>query len=914
MLVRPLESIAAGDHVGFFPDDAASSLRALVLFLWGGISRRERCLAIGGTWSPAEFLGHARALGFDPGGMISQDQVIFSRRRSFRNVDALRGFLEEHEHAAVRKGFSALRVAVDMGSVRGLRESPAAALKGCRRTTLCVYERGRLDSSFLLSAIETHPLVLIEDALLANPYHLPEGVRGDDASAERVDARLTTLERLMAGQKAMAELENRFGSVSGNTMDMTGRLCSKEEPAGFRDILREITHRKQAARYEQALIRAEEQSRAKGEFLAHMSHEIRTPINGIIGMTEIVLETGLSSEQQELIGTVYRESENLLCLVNAILDFSKLESSCLELEQLPFDLKALMEDISRSSAVRAEQKGLELIMYLSPEMPTRLVGDPGRLRQILTNLVGNAVKFTDRGEILFKAECAGGLGDRVEVRFLVKDTGIGIPREKQEAIFESFTQADSSTTRKYGGTGLGLSITRKLAELMGGKVGVSSEVGQGSTFWVTAVFGRQKEQPRLPVLGDISPGDIHILVVDDNVSARDTVAAYLAAWGCRVVEATSGQEALSIMKDRAASGRRIDCVVTDSHMPFMDGFELSARIRAEDRFKGVPIVMLNPLGSIGDGKRCMQAGIQGYLPKPVRREDLVKVISLVLRQGEPGPDKVPAPLITRHALHEMNGAGMRILLAEDYPTNREVAVRHLAVRGCQVDVVEDGQQALAAYKHAHYDLILMDIEMPVMDGFAAARAIRDIEERLGREDAGSIRKHIPIVAMTAHAVPGFRERCTQAGMDDYIAKPVRRDALIAMVEKWTGSPGAAQREEMREADPGSALPEPMDYSRALLEFDNDRTFLRGILDGFMATVKGQITALREAISNGRAEQVKKEAHAIRGGAANLTAETLSGCALELEKLAGTGILDGGAEALDRLENEFMRLEEYAQRI
>jgi CheY-like chemotaxis protein/HPt (histidine-containing phosphotransfer) domain-containing protein len=310
----------------------------------------------------------------------------------------------------------------------------------------------------------------------------------------------------------------------------------------------------------------------------------------------------------------------------------------------------------------------------------------------------------------------------------------------------------------------------------------------------------------------------------------------------------------------------------------------------------------------------MQAGIQGYLPKPVRREDLVKVISLVLRQGEPGPDKVPAPLITRHALHEMNGVGMRILLAEDYPTNREVAVRHLAVRGCQVDVVEDGQQALAAYKHAHYDLILMDIEMPVMDGFAAARAIRDIEERLGREDAGSIRKHIPIVAMTAHAVPGFRERCTQAGMDDYIAKPVRRDALIAMVEKWTGSPGAAQREEMREADPGSALPEPMDYSRALLEFDNDRTFLRGILDGFMATVKGQITALREAISNGRAEQVKKEAHAIRGGAANLTAETLSGCALELEKLAGTGILDGGAEALDRLENEFMRLEEYAQRI
>jgi PAS domain S-box-containing protein len=742
----------------------------------------------------------------------------------------------------------------------------------------------------------------------------------DDDTARRVFSLFNTVFKTGNPDKGFDwELIQKNGEKRPIEGSISLMRDSKGQPVGFRGVLRDITHRKEAEELHKTMIKAEAQNRAKSEFLAHMSHEIRTPLNGVIGMTEIALDTNLTAEQREIITTVYRESENLLGLINDILDFSKLESHRLEIENIPFDLKGLMEDISCSFAVMAKKKDLELIMYVSPEMPTRLVGDPGRLRQILTNLLSNALKFTDKGEILLKVEYLEGMGAKTRARFLVKDTGIGIPQEKLGTIFESFTQADSSTTRKYGGTGLGLSISKRLTSLMDGQIGVESKPGEGSAFWFTAVFTHQDEPDMLPVTEGVDLTGIKVLVVDDNISARSTFASYLKAWGCIPLEATSALEALDILKDKNISGGQIKLVITDFHMPVMDGFALAAQIRAEETFKGIPIIMLTPSGSIGDGLRCSQSGIQGYLPKPVRNEELHRAITAVLKQGDICPAIPSSKVITRYTLAEENRpCGMHILLADDYPTNQQVANRHLTKAGFLVDIADDGQQALDAYKRSSYDLIIMDIEMPHMDGFTATKAIREIEERLLGDGIHRSSGHIPIIAMTGHAIEGFRERCLDAGMDDFITKPVFRDDLIAIVKKWLPSSSIEEaahkisdKNTMRHR--GSSTDEanpPLDINRALDEFDGDRVLLMKLINGFIDIVRGQINIIRKAIGEGDMEVVRSEAHSIKGGAANLTAMDLSQIALGLEKMAKTGTNDGSMDVLSRLEQEFLRLEAF----
>ncbi len=599
----------------------------------------------------------------------------------------------------------------------------------------------------------------------------------DEENAKRV---LDAYTRIYATGEPIRDLQYEVVYRDGRRAFVESSISLRKNdagrPIGFRGVGRDITERKAK---ELELIRAkekaEEATRAKSEFLANMSHEIRTPMNGIMGMYSLLQSTALDAEQRDYVQTGKRCADGLLTVINDILDFSKIEAGKLDLETIDFDLRATIEDLIASPAAQAQEQGLEFVYHIDPEVPARLMGDPGRLRQILFNLIQNAVKFTQHGEVGLWVTLDAQDPCMAAIRFAVKDTGIGISPDEQARLFKSFQQLDSSTTRRYGGAGLGLVIARRLTELMGGHIGVESQLGQGSTFRVALRLAKAQGAPqRQPAAATGSLQGKRILVVDDNQTNLAILERLLKGWGCDCDCAAGGAMALTLMRAIAKAGAAYDLVITDMQMPEMDGAELGRRIKADPNLRDAALVMLTSLGLRGDAADMKRIGFAAYLTKPVRPDRLHACLLTVLGRG---PKQAPAaPLVTSHTLSEAKRGSIRILLAEDNPINQKIALHLLARFGFQADAVLNGQAAIEALATTPYDLVLMDVEMPEMDGYEATRTIRD--------PASKVLDHgVPVVAMTARAVDESRQACAAAGMDGYIAKPIQPDELLRVIEE-----------------------------------------------------------------------------------------------------------------------------------
>jgi PAS domain S-box-containing protein len=754
------------------------------------------------------------------------------------------------------------------------------------------------------------------DELLTRPF--VEFIHPDDREASMAEAsRISTGEDLL-------HFENRYLHKDGTCRwflwtatpfpelqvmyaaahDITERKAAEETLADYaRDL--QVSHgalEEQTARLAQlvkeleaARRRAEEAAETKSAFLANMSHEIRTPLNAIMGMTALALQSRLTPDQREYLTTVKSSAESLLAIINDILDFSKIEAKRLDLERTEFDAREVIGDAVRLLALRASEKGLELACHIVPAVPAALLGDPGRLRQVLLNIMGNAVKFTDRGEVVLRVTVEHTAPRQATLHFAVSDTGIGIPAEHQARIFDAFTQADSSTTRRYGGTGLGLAIAQRLVELMNGRMWVDSEPGRGSTFHFTADF----ETPRgatttsSAARPDALDG-LRVLVVDDNDTNRRILDEMLASWRMTPTAVADATRALALLREAAGGPASFDVVISDCQMPGTDGFTFAQRVKRDPQLAATPFVMLTSIGAPRDVARCRKIGVEAYLSKPVKHSDLLDTLVTLfgVSTRRAGARTTPARATPR-ALH--------VLVAEDNVVNRTLVTRLLQKRGHRITAVEHGRaavEAVTARRAKPFDVVLMDVQMPELNGLEATAAIRRHESSRGG--------HVPIIALTAHAMQGDRERCLAAGMDAYLAKPIDVDELVTTVEGCADT--VAVPGTVSEAPGSSQEPAIFDLRAALAHTGGDRDLLAEVVAFVREDARSSLRRIGSAIRRGDAEALRLAAHALKGALATVGSPAGRDAAFALEQMGRAGDLADASAALANLRAVIASLE------
>ncbi|WP_348269444.1 response regulator [Edaphobacter paludis] len=708
----------------------------------------------------------------------------------------------------------------------------------------------------------------------------------DRIHPEDVNRVLTSFYAAVEARESNWPIEYRFRRADGSYADIYGRAFLNYRDGkleGGVGSMMDFTERK---RTEEALIQAKIQAEAascsKSEFLANMSHEIRTPLNGILGMNELALETELTAEQREYLSAASQSAEALLSVINDILDFSKIESRKLEFDVVPFGLRETVEDAVKALALAAHRKGIELACDISPNIAMDVAGDPSRLRQVIINLVGNAIKFTEKGEVVLRVASEGENDGQVRLHFSISDTGIGIAVDKQAKIFEAFSQADNSTSRNFGGTGLGLTISRKLVEIMGGRLWVESAVGAGSTFHFTASFSQTiRRENNASILSPKELSGLRVLVVDDNATNCRILRDMLAGWQMEAAIVSGGRAALNALHTAKSEGRPFALVLSDGHMPDINGFELALRIKHDPQLAQTAILMLTSDKQRGDIERCRELGILVYLIKPVRQADLLAAIRTCLQ--------IEAPEQKVSVQHDLPAAKvstrpLKILLAEDNPTNQIFAVKMLEKRGYSVSVARNGLEALTAHAHQDFDVILMDVQMPEMDGIRATAAIRASE--------ASSRRHVPIIAMTALAMSGDRERLLSACIDGYVSKPIRVDELLTTIAEVLDR-SVASKERSR--------------SISLAKVDGDLKLFLQLAHVFATSLPELLAELRKALSDRDGDSLERAAHQLKGSLGLFDATAAFDLAQRLEDMGGRGELEGAIETIETLEAEIAEL-------